>query len=200
MRFLIPLLAAVVPTFATAAPAAFPVLARVSGVASGDVLNIRAFPKADASILGELAPDATGVELMAERDGWYLVNTGERSGWASGRYLTPGPNPFANGAVPATLRCLGTEPFWSLTRDDKALVLSTPEDQAGARFALRQTLVPRGDAPDRTFLAEGLTAIITPAQCSDGMSDRVYSLSATLILGVAPDAAQQSGCCTIAPL
>ena len=53
------------------------------------------------------------------------------------------------------------------------------------------------EAAQRTVLADGLTALIARAACSDGMSDRAYGLSATVILGAAPDARQMSGCCSL---
>lgn len=55
----------------------------VTGVAANDVLNIRENPDAASPVIGTLAPDATGVEVILVDDGWALVNAGERSGYAS---------------------------------------------------------------------------------------------------------------------
>ena len=45
-----------------------------------------------------------------------------------------------------------------------------------------------------------MTAVIQPAQCSDGMSDRVYGLSAVLVFDGAGQRSQMlSGCCRITP-
>lgn len=41
-----------------------PTLFDVQDVAAGDVLNIREAPNAKAAIIGTLAPDATGVEVV----------------------------------------------------------------------------------------------------------------------------------------
>src|SRR5690606_13209788 len=47
----------------------------VTGVAASDRLNVRGMPEASSSIRSELAPDAKGVEVVAVRSGWGLVNT-----------------------------------------------------------------------------------------------------------------------------
>ena len=50
----------------------------------------------------------------------------------------------------------------------------------------------------RALLAEGLTASVVPQICSDGMSDRLYGLRASVILtGDQPRLLQ--GCCTVQP-
>ena len=59
IRVLILLLALALPLRAEEFPAAY----AVTGVASNDVLNIRARPDAGSAIIGSLAPDATGVEV-----------------------------------------------------------------------------------------------------------------------------------------
>ena len=51
-----------------------PTLFDVSGVSAGDRLNIRDRPSASGAVIGTLAPDATGVEVVAERNGWAMVN------------------------------------------------------------------------------------------------------------------------------
>ena len=56
-------------------------------VAAGDRLNIRERPDASAPVIGTLAPDATGVEVVAERSGWAQVNTAERRGWVNAKFL-----------------------------------------------------------------------------------------------------------------
>ena len=58
----------------------YPALHDVTGVASDDVLNIRESPDAGSAIVGSLAPDATGVEVVAVTGGWAVVNTSEASG------------------------------------------------------------------------------------------------------------------------
>ena len=93
--------------FLLAGPAAatqdqWPALFDVSGVAPDDVLNIRAAPSASAEIIGTLAPDAAGVEVVRpdSRHGWGLVNTGEGSGWASLAFLVRRPGQWLGAEIP----------------------------------------------------------------------------------------------------
>lgn len=180
-----------------------PSLFDVTGVAANDTLNIRENPDAKAAVIGTLPPDARGVEVVAERGGWALVNTAERAGWVNARYLAPRGDVWARGALPATLSCGGTEPFWSLRQVGARLVYETPESsramerravlQASGSGGLARSVVA-GDAKGR------LTMVIQPQQCSDGMSDRVYGLSAVLVFdGASQPSRMLSGCCRIAP-
>ncbi len=82
------------------------------------------------------------------------------------------------------VRALGTEPFWGVDIADGALTL-TGVDRPEQRFAAEApelagtTAVWRGEAED------GATAILTlvATECSDGMSERVYPLTARVELG-----------------
>lgn len=182
-----------------------PTLFDVTGVAANDRLNVRAMPDASSSILSELAPDAKGVEVVAVRSGWGLVNTHERSGWVNMRYLKERADVWQPGQVPATLNCLGTEPFWSLRQVGGNLVHETPE---ASRLLQRRAVVdnPSRHSPARSIVAgdEGgrLTVVLHPApypaQCSDGMSDRAFGLSATLLFEGAGQASRmENGCCRL---
>lgn len=175
-----------------------PALYRVTGVAAGDVLNIRAEPSAAAAILGSLPPDAAGVEVVAEQAGWGLVSTGEGAGWVKLTFLAraPGAEWFA---LTRPLRCIGTEPFWSLGVEPatKVAVFSTPDK--GDAFTTLTTLWPGGDLrPGAAFALPDGFATLTGEQCSDGMSDRVFGIAISLYrMGEAPSVLQ--GCCTLAP-
>lgn len=64
---------------------------------AADHLNVREGPSIDYSIVGELAPDATGVTgtgLAAEDDQervWIQIDHGLGDAWVAGWHLTPGP-------------------------------------------------------------------------------------------------------------
>lgn len=94
-----------------------PVPMSVTGVAADDVLNLRAEPWADARKVGELPPDATGVEasrcvaVLRERivpegtagaSRWCRVSLGAQAGWANARFLAP-----VSGPAPAPLYSAG---------------------------------------------------------------------------------------------
>ena len=176
-----------------------PALFDVSGVVPGDVLNIRTEPDASAERIGEFAADAVGVEVVEvdEATGWGRVNTGERTGWASLDFLTE--------AEPARLpdvarfTCFGTEPFWTLDLDAGGLSnFSTPEAEA---LYLTGPVRPGENRPGAFGVTGGaadstLALAITSAQCSDGMSDRLFGLTAQLLLG-GGGARTLSGCCSL---
>ncbi|WP_043771752.1 COG3650 family protein [Roseivivax isoporae] len=182
-----------------APPVTLPALFSVAGVAPGDVLNIRAEPDAAAEKIGELAPDAVGVEVTARTapDGWGRVNTGERAGWVSLGFLAPQDG----GALPevSRLSCFGTEPFWSLDADAGGLSnLSDPEGEALFLTGPVQPGAGRSDVFGVTGGAAGrtLALAIRAAECSDGMSDRLYGLSATVLVGGTMPRTL-AGCCSL---
>lgn len=172
-----------------------PTLFDVADVAMDDVLNIRLQPDAGSPVIGTLPPDAKGVEVVEERRGWGRVNSGEGSGWVSMRYLTYRVDVWEPGALPEHFRCIGTEPFWSVKAEGGEVVYDTPE---GAERQQLRAVLDTGifRYPTRAVLGETLTLVATPQICSDGMSDRIYGLSATLIRdGEQPQ--MLNGCCLI---
>lgn len=181
-----------------------PTLFEVTGVAADDRLNIRAAPNASAQIIGTFAPNARNIEVVAtdSTGQWGRVNTGERSGWASMRFLAYRTDVWTGNNLPATLHCLGNEPFWALGRQGAGVVFSTP-DLPDTEVRLEEVLstgVFRD--PRRSIVAEGagrrLTAVMVPMECSDGMSDRAYGLDITLIIRGASATQMLTGCCSIA--
>lgn len=182
-----------------------PTLFDVTGVEAGDVLNIRAAPNPGAEIIGALDHDARDVEVVAhDRSGrWGRVNTDERSGWVAMRHLAYQSGVWEGGGLPSTLHCLGTEPFWSLRPEDDAVVFSTlaAPDRALAITSVLATGILRD--PRRGLVARDpqgrLTAVMAPAACSDGMSDRAYGLELSVILEDNAAATLLIGCCSVAP-
>ncbi|MDO5657535.1 MAG: SH3 domain-containing protein [Paracoccus sp. (in: a-proteobacteria)] len=178
-----------------------PTLFDVTGVAADDVLNIRAHPNASAEIIGTLTPDATGIEVVEQRGNWGRVNTSEQSGWVSLRYLNYRTDVWAPGALPAGFTCQGTEPFWSLRAEGDTLIWDQPEGEES--YSGLKTLDDGIFRSPRRALIAGqdarrITAMVEPALCSDGMSDRSYGLSASVIVegASARDGAQlYTGCC-----
>lgn len=175
----------------------YPALYDVTGVAADDMLNIRAAPDAGSAIIGTLAPDATAIEVVAVQDGWAVVNTGEGSGFAAMRYLARAEGPDWN-ALQTPLACLGTEPFWSLKIDpaEAETRFQTPEDEI-ARIAPITGSWPAlpWSQTAAVALPDGL-AVLSPAECSDGMSDSSYGIAADLFL-TGPERERLSGCCRL---
>ncbi|UWQ24782.1 SH3 domain-containing protein [Leisingera aquaemixtae] len=203
------LAAAVLP----AAAQEFPALYSVAGVSADDVLNIRSAPSASAEIIGTLAPDQAGVEVVAA-DGsgtWGLVNSGERSGWAALRFLTQDPRDDWRKRQKQALNCFGTEPFWSLALDETPN-LTTPGGpempfvllarEPGSNHSGKSGFhaVRQGDGNVSHTEPVALSGTLTAQQCSDGMSDRTYGISIDLLqLRGAGQLDVLTGCCSLVP-
>jgi uncharacterized protein YgiM (DUF1202 family) len=203
VRLALALLLALLAQAALATQDAWPALYDVTGVAADDVLNVRAAPTAEAEIIGSLAPDATGIEVIApnDRQDWGRVNIGGRSGWASLRYLQREPGQWY-GRIPPIRTCAGTEPFWSLSlQGDGTGLWATPEGKSPARFS-----TPVGSENHRGHSAwrgkvgtETLTVTVRHAACSDGMSDQHFGLQGDLLFSGPTGVRLYTGCCSLAP-
>jgi uncharacterized membrane protein len=182
-----------------------PTLFDVTGVAEGDVLNIRSGPGVGHPIIGRLDHDARGIEIVAHGAGgaWGQVILDESPGWVAMRFLSYRTDVWEPRALPEDLQCLGTEPFWSVTHERSRLVLERPEDPAWAAqvTAILDSGIFRD--PRRAVIAtEGgtrMTATLDTRTCSDGMSDRVYGLSAMVVLESGGEPVLLTGCCRLAP-
>ena len=172
-----------------------PALHHVTGVAAGDVLNLRERPDATAPVVGTLSPDATGVEVVALDGGWSLVNTSETAGYAASRFLTRDAGPGWN-TLQQPLHCLGTEPFWNLAISPQTGTawLSTPEDPDPEALAIGPLWPALPWSPVAAFAVPDGMVMLSPADCSDGMSDRRYGIAADLFLS-RPGSPRYSGCC-----
>ena len=178
-----------------------PALYDVTGVASDDVLNIRATPRAGAEILGALSSAQTHTEVTALSDdgSWGRVNLREQAGWVNMRYMARQQgSTIGEGAA---FSCYGTEPFWNLTHtpgasfswsdiEGNSLELSAraPEPVPGAGY------VARANGPGQ----EASIAIEPVQACSDGMSDRLFGLKALVTLTGKREGTFR-GCCSVQP-
>lgn len=100
----------------------------------------------------------------------------------------PNPSPPATSAVfggldlsqPFTVR--GTEPFWAIAVTPATLDYSgvdRPQETAANAGPVITTAVATWTVT--TSLNNALVVVLTPGPCSDGMSDTVYPLNATVI-------------------
>lgn len=97
---------------------------------------------------------------------------------------------FSGIADDAVLHLTGTEPFWGGTVRDETFTYSTPEDMEGTQIAVTRFAGRGGLSFSGELEGRALDLAITPAECSDGMSDRTYPFVATLQLGTE----QREGC------
>jgi heat shock protein HslJ len=93
--------------------------------------------------------------------------------------------PPAEAPASGPYRALGTEPFWSVTIADGRMAYDSPEGgfSVGAPAA-------RPSAGGRRYETPRLTVDVTSRQCSDGMSDRRYADTVTVI----KDGTRLNGC------
>lgn len=96
----------------------------------------------------------------------------------------PAPTMLGGVDLNQPIRALGTEPFWSVAINRDAMVytgVDRDEQRAGNPQPVVQgtTAVYAGDTDDGTAMVVTLIA----TECSDGMSDRVYPLTAKVELG-----------------
>ncbi len=203
MRGLLALLVLLAGPAAGEADGPLPWLYDVAGVGAGDRLNVREAPADGSPVVGSLARDASGIEVIARdpSERWGQINSGERPGWVALRYLSPQPATRSAG-LPPGLGCFGTEPFWSLRPGAGAVVFATPD---GGNETLPLVATPgTGIAGDRrrALIARDrerrLTAAIVPGLCSDNMSDRLYGLVASVVVEGSGSPKLLTGCCSIA--
>ncbi len=178
-----------------------PAVFDVTGVASDDVLNIRAAPSATADILRSIPPDAKGVEVLAlSQDGkWGMVSTGEGNGWVAMRYLTAQPAPGPD-TLPRPMTCMGTEPFWALEHGRGLDLFRVPGEPDQPLVLQSEFAAPEGyfalsGGSGQTDTQYALT--ITRQFCSDGMSDRQFGFDARLFISSPAGNRLLHGCCTL---
>lgn len=187
------------PTITLAKATTLPELFSIIGIEENSKLDIHSEPKQGAAVIGGLAPGAKGIEVISfDANGeWALVNGVENSGWVETRFLRAESSVWENGKLPQTLRCHGTEPFWSVSFSNSEARLSVPD--ASEQIFMLQSVNDRGFDEDRLRVVQAgnMTGVIIPQQCSDGMSDKTYALQAVISLRN-NNRKMLSGCCSIA--
>jgi uncharacterized membrane protein len=98
--------------------------------------------------------------------------------------------PFSAIAPDETVRFTGTEPFWGGQVAGGSLTYTTPENPDGATFAVERFAGRGGVSWSGTLDRAPFRLVVTPGQCSDGMSDRTYPLTVTLAVA----GEQRRGC------
>lgn len=89
----------------------------------------------------------------------------------------PVKNPAA--APDMRYRASGTEPFWSLAIDGKRMVFTL----AGDHHVFGANTVSRSSFNGWRHVSKTITADVTFTPCSDGMSDRTYKDTVTVMVG-----------------
>lgn len=77
----------------------------------------------------------------------------------------------------------GSEPFWSAAVAGTELTFSTPDNPDGSVISVERFAGNGGLSFSGTLDGAALNAVVTPGDCSDGMSDFTYPFTATIMLG-----------------
>jgi uncharacterized membrane protein len=169
----------------------------------GDAVSIHAENTETSEVVGTLPAGASGVEVISHGGDWGEVNAGEVTGWVALKDLeNEGAAPWHQ--LQGSLRCLGTEPFWDATLSpDTSTMLLKGLDAPGMMLNIAQSVSPMDvvlPSLGIAFGAPGETgfAVLRPENCSDGMSERIYGLSAVFFVGKPGAMTGLSGCCTMA--
>ncbi len=174
-----------------------PSLAVVTGVANNDTLNVRSEPRGSSADIGDLAPNARVEVLAFDSSGkWARIINGEGNGWIAARFLTAQPYQTSPSGVPLGLWCGGTEPFWGLSLNtDDTLTFST-QDSATRSFSRTWDARSVNTGDVYGIANQDLQAVLRRAQCSDGMSDRLYGWAVDVLVNTNSQPGLLSGCCS----
>lgn len=85
---------------------------------------------------------------------------------------------------------IGTEPFWGGAAGAGMATYSTPENPDGTEFPVQRFAGNNGLGISGEMDGQAFDLTVTPGDCSDGMSDRTYPYTATLLVG----GEQRQGC------
>ena len=108
----------------------------------------------------------------------------------------PQGSPAGNGgtfdaiAADETVNYSGTEPFWNGSSAAGMATYATPDNPDGSEFPVERFAGNNGLGISGDMDGQSFDLTITPGECSDGMSDRTYPYTATLLIG----AEQRQGC------
>ena len=91
--------------------------------------------------------------------------------------------PYAGIGEDAVLIVNGTEPFWGARIANGTLNYSTPENIDGQEIAVTRFAGRGGLSFSGELDGEALDLAVTPGECNDGMSDRIYPFTATMQIG-----------------
>ncbi len=91
--------------------------------------------------------------------------------------------PYAGIGEGETINMVGTEPFWSAEIAGSMLTWTTPDQPDGITGTVERFAGRGGYSLSGTLEGRILDATITPAECSDGMSDRDFPFAVTIMLG-----------------
>ncbi|SFO94556.1 COG3650 family protein [Qipengyuania nanhaisediminis] len=90
---------------------------------------------------------------------------------------------FSGIADDEVVSLAGTEPFWSVEIEGDEATFSSPENLEGTSFPVERFAGLNGISFSGRLEGESFDAMVTPGDCSDGMSDRTYPYTVTISWG-----------------
>lgn len=124
------------------------------------------------------------------------ANEGNRAGGGEVKEVPPAVEPASAPSNEAAMACsvqdgaalkiasikgLGTEPFWNVRTDGRCVTYSTPEDQTGTRIWTKATASAAETSWTGALRGKTFVLSVKPkADCSEGMSDKIYPMEAEL--------------------
>lgn len=169
----------------------------VTNVNAGDTLSVRSQPDAKSEMLGELRYNQVGIKVTekaprGDSSNWIPIQSGSLAGWVNLHYVKP--TKLASFAEP--LKCLGTEPFWSLDSSNGQTAFSSMGDKAST-YAIVNISQSQNQTNAWLFhFTDGANqrriVLKKTGQCSDNMSDRLYDYELGFEL---PEGRYLTGCC-----
>ncbi|MHA6332924.1 COG3650 family protein [Qipengyuania sp. CAU 1752] len=97
----------------------------------------------------------------------------------------PGTSPqgYTGIAADEVITATGTEPFWNAKIAGSNLTYSTPENLDGTIIVVERFVGQGGIGFSGELGQRAFDLLVTPGQCSDGMSDRLYPYTVSLKIG-----------------
>ncbi|HYD23737.1 MAG TPA: hypothetical protein VEB68_03000 [Croceibacterium sp.] len=137
---------------------------------------------AAALLLGACQPEAAdeAVAGQAADESFTEVLQDAAEAGAAGDDST---RPYDGIARDETLHFTGTEPFWGGEVTGVTLTYKTPEKPGGEVIAIERFAGRGGIAFSGLLAGADFEMMVTPLECSDGMSDRTYPFTVTLQIG-----------------
>jgi uncharacterized membrane protein len=92
--------------------------------------------------------------------------------------------PGQDNTIPLQVfRAFGTEPFWNVNVEDTTLTFTTPEDPEGT--VMQGARQPSADGVEisGTHAGQPFVLRVASGECSDGMSDNRYTMTASFRIG-----------------
>jgi uncharacterized membrane protein len=169
-------------SFAEAISPVKDVFYQVAGVASNDVLNIRAQPTSRSEIIGVFHYNHPLFEVTGSNGRWVRVNLGEYSGWVHSGYIQRVNVPtFPQTNLPNGLKCHGEEPFWTVTLSGGRLQLQSMT--FGEKVYAVSTIENIGDGYLITGMsktANEISILVEDEMASSSIVENYYNWSVSL--------------------